>query len=169
MYKYIFNILFSIIWDIYTKVELPDMFYCPFGSEQLFRQMATNLILIVHEEQNTSRKSESKNSLSLYLILFLSLRRLVLFTGGALKFKEVLFPTIHMLVTGKQTTEVLSEHHRQAIKAATSEEEFHSLCLRATQLPILATDSPPVKGHPETSELAQTLLFWSYHSLDRCH
>lgn len=43
------------------------------------------------------------------------------------------------------------------------------LCLYATQLATLATDSSWVKGDPETSESTQTLLFQSYHSLDRYH
>lgn len=51
-------------------------------------------------------------------------------TGALRNLRKFYFPTVHMLVTGGQKTEVLSERHRQAMETATSEEaEFLPLCL----------------------------------------
>lgn len=64
-----------------------------------------------------------------------------------------------MLVTGGQTRGVLREHHRQVMKAVTSEEaEFLPVYLCAAQLATLTTDSPSVCGDPETTESAQTTV-----------
>lgn len=49
---------------------LLDVFYFPFGSEHLSRQIATELILTVHEGQNASRERERKNSLFYILSIF---------------------------------------------------------------------------------------------------
>lgn len=88
------------------------MLYYSFGSEPSSRRIATDLILQVHEEQNASRESESKNSLSLFLTCFPSLRRLGLLTEALRNPRKFYFPAAHVLLTDGQTVEVLSKHHR---------------------------------------------------------
>lgn len=99
---------------------------------------------MVYKGQNASRESESKNFFFTSYI-FPNLRRLGLlsfFNRHLRNLREFYFPTVHMLVTGGQTREVLSEHHRQTMKAVTSEEaEFLPLYLCAAQLATLTTDS----------------------------
>lgn len=138
---------------------LLDVCYFPFGSEHLSRQIATELILTVHEGQNASRERERKNSLSLYLIYFPSLRRRGLFTG-ALRNPRGLFPH------NPRAAYRWADHggSQQALQASNEGSHLRGRRVppslpKCPRLATLAIDSSTVKGNPETSESVQILRF----------